>query len=157
MKQLLSFLVFAALLSGCNKDKKQSITYKVNDGTSVALWKGAAPDHFHIGSFKVAGSISSKANGTIKDGSFVIPIASIENFNLPDPVKQQLLDHLKSPDFFNLALHPNATFRITKVAPYTISDANAIAGANYLLTGEFQYGGCNPFYFFPRKDQLYAG
>jgi polyisoprenoid-binding protein YceI len=70
--------------------------------------------------------LTTTSNGHIKDGSFVIPIASIKNFDLPDEVKPQHLQHLESPDFFNMALHPNATFQITKVQPYSKAEDGAI-------------------------------
>ena len=116
MKRFLSAVALAAiLLAGCNKTENRNRTYEVNNATSVAEWKGSAPDHFHVGSFGVQGTVTTTANGTIKEGKFIIPISSIQDFDLPDPVRQQLLDHLKSPDFFNMVLHPNAAFDITKI------------------------------------------
>jgi polyisoprenoid-binding protein YceI len=137
MKKMLSVALLAALLSGCDKERNETNAYELNGATSVAEWKGSTPDHFHVGSFKVTGNIKSKPNGSIQDGDFIIPIASIQNFDLTDPVRQQLLDHLKSPDFFNLAMHPNAAFRITRVSAYAARDTIAVRGVNYLLTGDF--------------------
>lgn len=151
MKKMASIALLVATMVSCSKNKTEASFYEVNRATSVAEWKGAAPDHFHTGSFAVTGSVRCNGAGIIKDGSFVIPIASITNFDLPDPVKQDLLNHLKSPDFFNLALHPNAEFRITKVTPYSKADTTAIAGANYLVTGNFSMVGETHSINFPAK------
>jgi len=151
MKKFLSAALLLGVLASCQKNRNESTTYAVNNTTSVAEWKGAAPDHFHIGSFNVTGTINSKGNGQIKSGDFVIPIASIKNFDLPDEVKPQLLNHLKSPDFFNMALHPNAEFKITKVVPYFKADTAAVSGANYLVTGDFSMVGQTHSISFPAK------
>jgi hypothetical protein len=151
MKKLLSIATLMTLLASCEKNTEKIPAYEVNSTTSVAEWKGSAPDHFHVGSFAVEGSLTTTPSGLIKAGSFVLPIASIKNFDLPDEVKPQLLEHLKSPDFFNMVLHPNAEFKITKVQPYAQQDANAITGANYLLTGDFTMVGQTHEISFPAK------
>ncbi len=56
---------------------------------------------------------------------------------MPASVKPALLDHLNSSDFLNLALHPEARFTITEVAPYTGGAVTAIEGANCLIEGNF--------------------
>ena len=58
-----------------------------------------------------------EVNGKIKEGTFVIPIASIKNFDLPESLKPVLLDHLKSADFFNMVLYPEAGFSLQKMVP----------------------------------------
>lgn len=150
MKSFLSAAVLIVMvLAGCDKTKKEDRTYEVNSTTSVAEWKGSAPDHFHIGSFGVQGAVTTKADGTIKEGKFIIPISSIQDFDLPDPVRQQLLDHLKSPDFFNMVLYPNAAFEITKTKAY--SGQTGIASANTLVTGNFTLIGQTHPITFPAK------
>ncbi|WP_454804639.1 YceI family protein [Mucilaginibacter phyllosphaerae] len=52
-------------------------------------------------------------------GSFIIPIVSLNVLNLEGDLKAMLENHLKSGDFFNGAIHPNAKFEIKKVSPYT--------------------------------------
>src|SRR5215217_5222127 len=151
MKKVFSMALLVAVLASCKKSDTKTTTYDVNSAISVAKWKGSALDHFHVGSFNVSGTLRSNGNGIIKEGSFVIPIASIENFDLQDPVKQELLNHLKSPDFFNMALHPNAEFTITKVTPYVKEDTAAITGANYLVTGDFTMVGETHSISFPAK------
>lgn len=139
------------LATSCEKENGKTGEFRVNENASKIEWKGSAPDHFHLGSFKVQGELKAGSSGQIKSGNFIIPIASIENFDLEGAVKQQLLDHLKSPDFFNMALYPNATFHITKSEPYNGNEEGAVADANFLLTGNFNMLGKELPISFPAK------
>lgn len=128
------------LLAACSKSKTTAPTnFKVDEGQSAVEWKGSAPDHFHTGAFRVSGTFNTNDSGKVTAGSFSIPIASITNFDVADPATQkQLLDHLKSPDFFNLAIHPDAVFRITKVEDLkeTMSSANAKVTGDFTMIGQ---------------------
>lgn len=155
MKKVLSFALVALLAVSCKKNDSVSFAYELSD-TSVAEWDGHASDHSNQGLFEVTGSFTTTPNGVIKEGTFVIPIASIDNYNLPEELKPQLLEHLKSPDFFNVLVHPTAQFVITKVQPYTGGVAGAIEGANYLLTGDFTMVGQTHPVSFPARIS-YAG
>lgn len=104
---------------------------------SVVEWWGHSPNATHHGSFAVTSENIEVVNGKVKQGSFSIPIASIQNFDLPDNVKPVLLDHLKSPDFFNMALYPEASFEFRKMTPLTKAVTGAVAGANYMVSGDF--------------------
>jgi polyisoprenoid-binding protein YceI len=142
LKALKTLLVIALvsaafLLGSCKKNDEAQTNRYALDSTSRAEWKGYKPDGHHAGSFAVISQNLVAENGTLKSGDFVIPIATIDNFDLPDAVKPALLEHLKSPDFFNLALHPEARFSITKVTPYAGGEITAVEGANYLIHGNF--------------------
>lgn len=150
MRKVLSFALVALMAISCKKNEQTSFTYELTD-TSVAEWEGHASDHSNTGLFEVDGSFTTTANGLIKGGTFVIPIASIDNYNLPEHLKPQLLEHLKSADFFNVALHPTAEFVITKVEPYTGGVEGTIQGANYLLTGNFSMIGQTHPVTFPAR------
>ncbi|GAB3424492.1 YceI family protein [Niabella aquatica] len=134
-RKLYAALIALSVLTACSHNGSISPTdFKVNEESSAVEWKGSAPDHFHRGAFKVSGTLQTNGKGKITGGDFTIPIASISNFDLTDPaVREQLLNHLKSPDFFNLAVHPDAKFHIAKVEPYS----NASSAANTLITGDF--------------------
>lgn len=128
-------LAALSLFTACSdKDALDNNNFEADENFSVVEWKGSAPDHFHIGSFKVSGHLQTGVSGKITGGDFNIPIASITNFDLTDPAtREQLLNHLKSPDFFNMAMHPNAKFHITKVEAYSSTSSSA----NTLITGDF--------------------
>lgn len=142
------------LLAACSKkDDPIAQKFNVDESVSVAEWRGSAPTHYHTGSFKVKGSFQTNGTKQVTGGDFTIPIASIENFDLTGVPKTELLDHLKSPDFFNLALHPTATFHITKVEPGTNNRAT--------VTGDFTMLGQKhpvqiPAKIVVEKDRLYV-
>jgi polyisoprenoid-binding protein YceI len=136
MKRALSILLLIAAMSACKKTDRQSSNYQVNSNISKIEWKGSATDHFHVGSFDVSGNVTTTGK-TVTGGDFTIPISSIADYDLPDPVKQQLLDDLKSANFFNLALHPESKFHIKAVSAYKGADSSAVPNANYLVTGDF--------------------
>jgi len=147
-----------ALMSSCKPTQpEQQTIYQLNDAQSVAEWTGYGQGFEHLGDFRVTSQNLTVVDGTIRSGTFTIPIASIRNFDLPEGVKDQLLNHLKSPDFFNLALHPEASFTITRVTPYTGNEAGAIAGANYQVVGNFSLLGKTNELQFPARITLQQG
>ena len=145
------------LLGSCKKNDDVQANRYALDTNSRAEWKGYKPDGHHTGSFLVTSQNLVAENGKLKSGDFVIPIATIENFDLPIEVKPALLEHLKSPDFFNLTLHPEARFTITEVTPYTGGETLAIEGANYLIVGNFTLLNKTNSIHFPARVTVDAG
>lgn len=151
MRKVLSAALIAIVLTtACKKTKDEYKAYTINSATSVAEWNGNARDHGHVGSFEVQGAVTAKPDGTIKEGNFIIPIASIKDFDLPDPTREVLLKDLKD-NFFKIALYPNAEFKITNVAVYSGKDSSAVKGANTLVTGNFTMLGQTHPISFPAK------
>jgi polyisoprenoid-binding protein YceI len=139
-----------------NKEENTTGKYYLTS-QSVAQWNGAGPAANHIGTFAVESEDIKIKKGNLHSGSFVIPIASITNFDLPEELKPVLLNHLKSPDFFNMALYPEAKFNITAVQPYTGNDQNVIEGANTLITGDFTMLNQTHSITFPARIDVAAG
>lgn len=134
-RKMYSALIALSALTACsNKESINPTRYKADEESSAVEWKGSAPTHFHRGAFKVSGSLYTNGKGKITGGDFTIPIASISNFDLTNAAeREQLLNHLKSPDFFNIAVHPDAKFQITKVEAYK----DVASSANTMITGDF--------------------
>ncbi|PTX21549.1 YceI-like domain-containing protein [Pontibacter mucosus] len=148
---LAACVLFSALcLTSCEDEELSKSTYALQESASVVTWKGYSPALYHDGSFQVQSQDIQVVDGKVTSGTFTIPIATIENFDLPDEVKPMLLEHLKSPDFFNLALHPTASFRITKMQPL----ASASEGANNTVTGDFTMLGQTHPISFPANIRL---
>ncbi|MFT3747052.1 MAG: YceI family protein [Agriterribacter sp.] len=137
-------IVLVSFIACTQKDSSEPVQYKVDESTSVIEWKGSAPTHFHTGAFKVSGILTTDKKGKITGGDFSIPIASISNFDLEGAEQAELLKHLKSSDFFDLVLYPEAAFHITKVEDYKSESA-----ANIMLTGEFTMKGQTHAISFP--------
>jgi polyisoprenoid-binding protein YceI len=155
-KAFIALLITGSLLmAGFNRSDKQ-FSYRIDADSSVVEWRGASPRTAHNGSFAVSSQGLEVVNGQVKGGRFIIPIASIKNFDLPKITKPVLLKHLKSADFFNMALYPEASFTITKVEPLTSTAAGAVAGANTLVTGNFTMLGNTHPISFPAKIDFIA-
>ncbi len=128
--------------------------YSLHADKSTVEWRGAGPGAAHHGSFAVSGQDIEVVNGKLKRGTFIIPIASIQNFDLPAEVKPVLLDHLKSTDFFNMVLYPEAAFAIKHVVPLTKPVDPTVTGANVTVTGDFTMLGKTNKISFPAKVVL---
>lgn len=127
------------LATACKKDEATTHpqTYQLVTDSSTARWKGfQRTGYFNEGSLRVEGKDIRVENGMVTGGTFQMPLSSLVNFNLPlDSLKHLLIHHLQSPDFFNMALHPNLTYEIKRTEKYSGKDTTAIAGANYTVYG----------------------
>jgi polyisoprenoid-binding protein YceI len=137
-------------LTSCEDEELSQSTYALQESASVVKWKGYSPELYHDGTFQVQSQDIQVVDGKVTSGTFTIPIATIVNFDLPDEVKPMLLEHLKSPDFFHLALHPTASFKITNVQPI----ANVSEEGNYTVTGDFTLLGQTHPITFPARINL---
>ena len=128
-------LAALSVFTACSHKESISATdFKADEARSAIEWKGSAPTHFHRGAFKVSGNLQTGSKGEITGGDFTIPIASISNFDLTNEAEREaLLTDLKSPRFFNMLVHPEAGFHITKVAPYS----DGTSSVNTMITGDF--------------------
>jgi len=161
--KIIALLAMTAVLWNCDDRDVETSVYKLNTEQSNAQWKGyLKTGYFNEGTIAVKSENLTVRDGKISGGSFTIPVSSIVNLNLPtDELKQQLVHHLQSADFFNMALHPEVKFEITDVTTYTGTSDGDIAGANYQIKGSLTIlGKTNPVSF-PAKvtltgDQLMA-
>lgn len=161
MKKILTYAALtAALITGCKKseiepNRPNAVAYQIIPEASRVGWSGHTANETNEGSFDVGGDGLTVADGKVASGSFTIPIASLKVSNLEGELKNMLETHLKSADFFNIAIHPNAKFNIKSVTPYTgtISEG-VIPGANYLVKGELTMLGKTKSIEFPAKITL---
>ena len=145
--------VISAFLGSCtDHDLPDSARFSLNT-QSVAEWKGfLKTGYFNNGTIKVESDDIKVENGKVAGGSFKIPVSSIINLNLPtEQIKEQLVHHLQSPDFFNMALHPDVTYEILNVSPYSGTEEGVVAGANYLVNGSLTILGKKNPVSFPAK------
>ncbi|MCE6987828.1 YceI family protein [Dyadobacter sp. CY323] len=150
--RIIAFIALSITLWNCTDHEMETTQFQL-DGTSVAEWKGyLKTGYFNEGSIAVKSESLVIRDGKVQSGSFTIPVSSIINFNLPtDEVKHQLVHHLQSPDFFNMVLHPNVTFEISSVAPFSGTGENVVPGANYQVTGILTLLGKSNVIIFPAK------
>lgn len=136
MKALNIILIIVAVvaISSCNQPVKESAKeadsdhqmaeMKAEDGytacqhASKIYWKGTKPTGEHNGIIKLKeGGTFIVEDGELTGGSFVIDMTSIMNIDVEkEDMNAKLVEHLKSPDFFNVDSFPTAVFDIVELA-----------------------------------------
>ena len=153
-KQIITIFTVASLLWSCTDHEVETSNFELNNN-SVATWKGyLKTGYFNEGTIDVKSESLIVRDGKVAAGSFTIPVSSIINSNLPtEELKEQLVHHLQSADFFDMALHPNVTFNISGVTPYSGSKEGDVAGANFMVNGSLKIlGKENPIQFPAKID-----
>jgi polyisoprenoid-binding protein YceI/rhodanese-related sulfurtransferase len=107
--------------------------YTLDVQQSVVGWTGRNRNSSHVGTVRFgSGRIAVTEAGFT--GSLTVDMASMENLNLAgDPLQAVLIDHLKSDDFFLVALFPKATFTISEAR---LRDEPYLTAANCDIVGE---------------------
>lgn len=108
--------------------------FSVSSGT--VYWTGTKVGGQHTGTFNIQKGVLSVAGGNLASGEFAIDMASLANTDLPDDKKGDLVGHLASPDFFDVANHPQGSFKIVSVVPATGSEE-----ATHNITGNLTLKG----------------
>jgi hypothetical protein len=141
MKKVILVLSLLVVFVSCKEDKskkvethhKKPVEVVKNDGTfkvyeSQVLWKGYKPTGSHNGLVDLNEGVLAVKDNHLVGGKFIIDMNSIKVLDMPetDPYNKKLLNHLKSPDFFDTTKYPTATFEITTVKPQA---------ENYLIEG----------------------
>ena len=161
---VVSLASFALLIYGCanpaaNKPKAsvgnaapESNTAKPAGGETLAI----TPDNSKV-EF-VAAKVTRSHNGSFKQFSGAIdllnsdPGQSIVSISIDTSSvvtdEDDLTHHLKTPDFFDVAKYPKATFVSTKIEP------NAANGATHSVTGNFDLHGIKKSISFPATIQI---
>jgi len=110
-------------------------------------WVAGKVTRDHNGAFKTFEGSIEYAGASPTKVSFDIDLGSVE----ADEVK--LTAHLKSPDFFDVARFPKATFTSTSLAP---ADAGAPAGTTHMLRGTLDLHGVQKEVVIPVKAEQSA-
>lgn len=139
---LYSILIIAPLFFGCGgpvkEENKNNATassvsssdvanekYGIDKRGSVVTWRGSkvfAPEQAHSGYVYI-----SKGELMIEKGQLVGGAVEIDMNTITDPVHgsdNNLINHLKDPDFFDVKKFPIATFVITRVASVNAENLN---------------------------------
>lgn len=115
---LLPMMAYCLLVSSCNKDRKIQ-HFTIDEAASAMEWKGYLKDgNANNGTIKVTGTLFAEEPGLVTGGQISLPLSSLININQPtDELKHQLIHHLQSQDFFNMASYPEIYFNITSLTP----------------------------------------
>jgi polyisoprenoid-binding protein YceI len=119
------------------------------DATSSTIgFVGAKVTGSHEGSFKTFVGTIDLVDGKIESSQVDL---SIDTASLTTD-DTQLVGHLKSPDFFDVAKFPKATFTSTSI----VAQAGA-NGATHLVTGNLELHGIKKSISFPAKISVEGG
>ncbi|HJZ81681.1 MAG TPA: YceI family protein [Pyrinomonadaceae bacterium] len=122
-------------------------TLTVSPDNSKVDFVAAKVTRSHNGSFKQFSGTIDLLNNSAEQSLVTINVdtASVVTAE-PD-----LTTHLKTPDFFDVAKYPKASFVSTKIEP------NASGNANYNVTGNFDLHGVKKSISFPATIQVAPG
>lgn len=126
--------------------------FVVDKKESALTWKGSHLFKFneHGGKVKLSDGSLTAENGVLTKGTFTVDMNTIvDNDNVDD-----LINHLKSEDFFNVKKYPNALFVITTATP--LKDAGP-GENNYEIKGNLTIKGVTKPVTFKAKVNITAG
>lgn len=107
MKTIITSILFICVTLTCNAQKKLDI----NIEKSNIHWYGYYTFYFggHDGNINIKEGHLIKTGDKITGGEFVIDMNTITNLDIKKAdANASLVDHLKDPDFFDVAKHPEA-------------------------------------------------
>lgn len=114
-KSMFSLLTLAVVLLSAFAPPAKN--YTVDAAASDLKWTGyhLAKSYEHTGKIGLKSGSLAVENGLITGGEFVIDMNTITCTDIPDEKKNgNLVKHLKSPDFFDVATNPEAKLVIKK-------------------------------------------
>lgn len=129
-KIILSLAIVATVLTSCKENKKEKVEVKeavkvetniaelnnVDTAASVLHWKGTKPTGAHDGTVALKSGGLLIEDGKLTQGQFIIDMNAISNLDMKGTEGAGKIEgHLKSADFFDVAVYPVSKFVITKV------------------------------------------
>ncbi|HEY9045316.1 MAG TPA: YceI family protein [Ohtaekwangia sp.] len=147
MKQLLAAM--AILLAGSALSPEKIISYTVDLKQSSVRWTGYYTFSFgeHYGTMRLSTGELAFDNGQLTEGRFTLDMNSIQDEDMAgEQSAHDLINHLKSDDFFSTEKFPLATFEIRKVIPIKDAAANQ---PNYEIIGTLTLKGTSNALTFP--------
>lgn len=114
----------------------------LNGENSKVEFTGSKVTGKHDGGFKTFTGTIDLVNAKPEDSSVSVEIDTTSVFS----DAEKLTEHLKSPDFFDTAKYPTASFKSTKIVADTAKGAG-----NYTVSGDFTIHGTTKSISFPAK------
>ncbi len=116
------------------KEMSASKSFNVNTANTIINWSGSKIGGTHTGELKLKSGSVQVDGDKITGGKFTIDMSSLSNTDMDGEGAANLVGHLLSPDFFDVAKFPNATFEITKVTNLAGNpDANCMVYGNLTM------------------------
>jgi polyisoprenoid-binding protein YceI len=128
--------------------------FKLDSASSTLTWKGFKPGGEHTGVVSVSEGTINIENNNIVSGSFIIDLNTINDLDQTDPnMNAKLVGHLKSPDFFDVAKFPTASFEIVSVSEIAegAAPAEGAIKTTHQVTGNLTMKGITKSISFPAE------
>ena len=110
-------------------------TLAVDTSASTVKWLGQKVTGKHHGEVDItSGSLIVSEEGALTGGNFEIDLNSIDVQDIDGEMRDKLMGHLRSEDFFHVENHPTATFEITEVAEGATAN-NLVVSGNLTIRG----------------------
>ncbi len=91
-------------------------TYRIDTQNSTIEWFAEKVTGKHNGTINIQDGHLIVENGTVSSGNFTIDMNSIVVLDIEDPkYNENLVNHLKSDDFFSVENHGVSNFKITEI------------------------------------------
>ena len=126
-----------------------TVNLPINTATSKVEWIGTKLSAYHNGTVAIKMGEMQLKDGVLAGGKFVLDMPTIVSLKDDEGSNAKLTGHLKSPDFFDVATYPEATFEITGVKPFSGKIDNTkgneteiseytITDPNYMISGNLK-------------------
>lgn len=136
-----------ALASTVSLGNAATEKYTVDTKQTVLEWKASSPMGGHSGFVYISKGELTVENGQLTGGTVVVDMNTIEDEK--HGRDNNLVNHLKDPDFFDVKKFPISTIVITKVEP--------INAENKKITGNLTIKGITHAVTFPAKIEVKNG
>jgi len=165
-RNVLLFAACTLLLGACQNDPKadqaktgdamtasasKGASYNADLKQSMVTWTGTKPTGQHEGSMMLKSGAVTVDKDAVTGGKFDIDIASIKTMDKDTNGSYKLMGHLQSPDFFDVAKFPTASFEITSVKAGVDTTGLIMKDANYTIMGNLTLKGVTKGISFPAK------
>ena len=110
----ITVLLFVLGLSLISFKAIEPVTYKAVIAESELTWAGSRPGKTHNGTLGIKDGNLVFEDGKLTSGDFTLNMTSITVLDIkPGKNNKKLVDHLNTPDFFDVKNHPTGKFIIT--------------------------------------------
>jgi polyisoprenoid-binding protein YceI len=93
----------------------ETVTYKAVTAESELTWAGSRPGKTHNGTLGIKEGSLIFEDGKLTSGDFTLNMTTIAVLDIkPGKNNKKLVDHLNTPDFFDVKNHPTGKFMITE-------------------------------------------
>ena len=136
------------------------VTYNVDLAQSSIGWVGTKPVGKHNGTIMLKDGTLVATESNITGGKFDIDMTSLKAMDQDEEGNTKLGGHLSSPDFFDVAKYPTATFEVTEVKAGTTglnAEPEHLKDATHTITGNLTMKGVTKSISFPARVSMNNG